>query len=503
MAETEDLYALLGVTPAATPDEIAQAYAARVAASTSDPALMLRLANAFQALLDPVRRADYDRARASSPATVVAPPPAPPPVSPVAPPAAPMAGPAPTVPPGQWTAPISSESGTASPTDFQSPAPAGPLGAAPDAAAPGVTAPVEPSPPSDPNRTEVVAWPPGAGPDDLTQRPASVTCPVCGVSNTPAPPPAESYCQDCGFLLGQTPGEGEVASTAGVRLVSADGSREFVLSPGTSAVGRQDAEVLLVDGTVSRLHARLYVEDGRLSVEDANSTNGSRVNGIRLEPGKRAPVSDGDEVQFGQISLRVRGAAAPTESGPTGTIVESGGRATAAAPPTSPEIARLVSLPAGTVYPIYSFPAAVGRRADSAIMINDPYVSGKHAELIEDGGLITVHDLGSTNGTVVGSEMLDRGASAPLPPGGIVQFGKQRFRFEKTGASGAASEAETAPETEAANSAAAPMSAEPIEPASEEDTVTIPTFGKVEDAGPAPDAEEKTGTDENERPAVG
>ena len=70
-------------------------------------------------------------------------------------------------------------------------------------------------------------------------------------------------------------------------------------------LGRDSA---LVDATldhrsVSRRHARLTRRDGRLRVEDLNSTNGTRVNGRRLEPFAPRVLAPGDAVALGDVDL--------------------------------------------------------------------------------------------------------------------------------------------------------------------------------------------------------
>ena len=51
-------------------------------------------------------------------------------------------------------------------------------------------------------------------------------------------------------------------------------------------IGRNPAgsAYIVADPSVSREHARLYVEDGILYVEDLGSTNGTGLNGVSLEP---------------------------------------------------------------------------------------------------------------------------------------------------------------------------------------------------------------------------
>jgi hypothetical protein len=58
---------------------------------------------------------------------------------------------------------------------------------------------------------------------------------------------------------------------------------------------------------VSRRHAALQrSEDGTLHLVDLGSTNGTFVNDVQLEPGIGHPLSDGDEVKIGSLSIVIR-----------------------------------------------------------------------------------------------------------------------------------------------------------------------------------------------------
>lgn len=57
---------------------------------------------------------------------------------------------------------------------------------------------------------------------------------------------------------------------------------------------------------ISRQHALFLYNNGSLFVEDLHSTNGTRINGFRVEPGKAYAVHNGDEVEFGSLRLAVR-----------------------------------------------------------------------------------------------------------------------------------------------------------------------------------------------------
>ena len=57
--------------------------------------------------------------------------------------------------------------------------------------------------------------------------------------------------------------------------------------------------------SVSRRHARLRVDGGSLSVEDLDSLNGTRLNGIELLKGKQMMVGDGSTLALGEVTLVV------------------------------------------------------------------------------------------------------------------------------------------------------------------------------------------------------
>ena len=63
-----------------------------------------------------------------------------------------------------------------------------------------------------------------------------------------------------------------------------------------------DNEVVLEDASVSRNHAEVTREGGRLQVRDLGSRNGTWVNAARVTV---APVNVGDEVAFGAVQLEV------------------------------------------------------------------------------------------------------------------------------------------------------------------------------------------------------
>lgn len=67
------------------------------------------------------------------------------------------------------------------------------------------------------------------------------------------------------------------------------------------------------DPLVSRFHATVWVEQGKLYVRDENASNGVLVNGRRLAPAQASLVRSGDEIQIGETRFSVVTLPAPTE----------------------------------------------------------------------------------------------------------------------------------------------------------------------------------------------
>jgi len=98
----------------------------------------------------------------------------------------------------------------------------------------------------------------------------------------------------------------EVAPVA--RLVSTtDPSREFAVVSGSNTIGRGAGNdiVLSDDPYVSGSHAELIADERGFWLMDVGSTNGTTLNGSRIEANSRMALSDGDEIVFGQTTVRL------------------------------------------------------------------------------------------------------------------------------------------------------------------------------------------------------
>lgn len=82
---------------------------------------------------------------------------------------------------------------------------------------------------------------------------------------------------------------------------------ELPLRAGTNTFGRKsDNDVCVSDGYVSGRHGRFDVEGGKVFFTDIGSTNGTMLNGAKLEPNRRTQIEPGDEIQVGSLILSVR-----------------------------------------------------------------------------------------------------------------------------------------------------------------------------------------------------
>ncbi|MDW8212489.1 MAG: FHA domain-containing protein [Roseiflexaceae bacterium] len=109
-----------------------------------------------------------------------------------------------------------------------------------------------------------------------------------------------------------------LAPPAGPRLVFESGQEIPVPTDKTEiTIGREDPisgihpEIDLTpyggeSGGVSRQHARLINKGGQWSIVDLGSTNYTRVDGLRIEPGAPHPLNDGARLQFGRLTVTFR-----------------------------------------------------------------------------------------------------------------------------------------------------------------------------------------------------
>ncbi len=76
----------------------------------------------------------------------------------------------------------------------------------------------------------------------------------------------------------------------------------------------------------------------------------------------------------------------------------------------------------GRVIDLEGTPLMLGRAQEADLVLDDDYVSGRHARLFPQGSRWFLEDLGSTNGTYVGGSQLAR--TVAVEPGTPIRIGK-------------------------------------------------------------------------------
>jgi pSer/pThr/pTyr-binding forkhead associated (FHA) protein len=84
---------------------------------------------------------------------------------------------------------------------------------------------------------------------------------------------------------------------------------------------------------------------------------------------------------------------------------------------------------AGETVSLDEAPILIGRGADAAIRLDDDYVSTRHARIARSGEQWFIEDLGSTNGTYIGSHRLTQPTILQL--GSTVRIGKTTLGLRK------------------------------------------------------------------------
>lgn len=89
----------------------------------------------------------------------------------------------------------------------------------------------------------------------------------------------------------------------------------------------------------------------------------------------------------------------------------------------------LIDRQTGETYSVEAPSAIIGReRASAQVVLHDPNVSRNHAELVFDGQVWSIHDLGSTNGTQVNNLMVD---ASVLHDGDVITVALTNLEFRE------------------------------------------------------------------------
>ena len=257
------------------------------------------------------------------------------------------------------------------------------------------------------------------------------------------------------------------------RLVSnnadnSDDDLNFILS-GEHYLGRLDCEILLSDPHSSRRHAKLTLIDDEVLLEDLKSSNGTFVNGERIET---ATLKHGDIVRFDRQEFTLVGpediaktmirpadnASTPTLFEPPNSLEQATGEdpnhidnmdcrpgidinedalqrlvaqsrkkhlGTNSSLETNPSLIVMTGSSMGKIIPLTNHMMTIGRKK-ADIQIDEKSVSTEHAQIVRQGGKWKVIDMMSANGIYLNGKKMQ---AAFLIPGDILRIGRVDLRF--------------------------------------------------------------------------
>ena len=173
-------------------------------------------------------------------------------------------------------------------------------------------------------------------------------------------------------------------------------SREFELTKSEITIGREDnVDLTIPSSAVSRRHARITRNEDGYVLEDLGSSNGTFVNGQKLN-GPR-PLRSGDKIRLGQVITLLYEAPKPKAvvvaqetvvgikssalSGSVQTMIGEDPRLSLPKNAAPPQLVVTIAGGNSTTYTLTSPSLTLGRLDDNDIVIPSQIVSGRHARL--------------------------------------------------------------------------------------------------------------------------
>jgi len=112
-----------------------------------------------------------------------------------------------------------------------------------------------------------------------------------------------------------------------LRVATPDGQiREYPITTPSVVIGRADGNQVVIDHvSVSRRHASMVIESGRVTIEDLGSNTGVFVGGQRIPSGTVTLVESGQMMRFGDVEARFMLAEALRPEAPTAAAMADAG----------------------------------------------------------------------------------------------------------------------------------------------------------------------------------
>lgn len=91
-----------------------------------------------------------------------------------------------------------------------------------------------------------------------------------------------------------------------LRVATPDGQiREYPITEPSVVIGRADGNQVVIDHvSVSRRHAQMVIESGRVTISDLGSGTGTFVGGQRLPANTPTIVESGQTMRYGDVEAR-------------------------------------------------------------------------------------------------------------------------------------------------------------------------------------------------------
>lgn len=257
-------------------------------------------------------------------------------------------------------------------------------------------------------------------------------------------------------------------------IQSLDGRYSFVITGDTTCGRDANCDAVIPETSLSRRHARFYIEDKSLFVEDLGSTNGTFVNGEQLEKEAKL-VRYNDIVRFDLLEFKVYVELASPDAEPAErrVVAEASDKSAARAPRSwavneevgqgtvvmdlgakkreaeeqaqekpivdqsllqnvdQPSLIGIRGADQGKTIALAVNDTAMtvwqlGRNKDMDIVIDDPSVSEHQAQIIYEQGTWKLVDVISTNATYVNREKI---LTHYLSNGDTLSLGASEYLF--------------------------------------------------------------------------
>lgn len=213
--------------------------------------------------------------------------------------------------------------------------------------------------------------------------------------------------------------------------------RATPLTQRLTLIGREmDNDIVLEDERISRRHAELRWERGRVELADYGSLNGTLVNEQAVRG--RILLRSGDIIQLGkrryQLVLRpeevapVAGVAPAVDEVLEGPETRKTTRAPDSVARPALQLVAIQGAGAGGAWPLAAAVTTIGRDQSCVVVVPDTSISRMHAQVTRQPAGYFITDLESSNGVWLNGERLT--GPAQIVAGDVITLGDTLLRCE-------------------------------------------------------------------------